>query len=102
MNKDIRNMVKDAMVLFVITLIAGLVLGVVYQVTKEPIAAQQEKAKQRACMEVFADAASFEAVEAQSHGRILGGAGLFRRGYRRDVSGVRRQWKCAWLCHYSG
>ncbi len=81
MNKDIRNMVKDAMVLFVITLIAGLVLGVVYQVTKEPIAAQQEKAKQRACMEVFADAASFEAVESQS-GAGEGEADEEEEGYR--------------------
>ena len=56
-------------------------LGVVYQVTKEPIAAQQEKAKQRACMEVFADAASFEAVEAQS-GAGEGEADEEEEGYR--------------------
>ena len=30
-----KNMIKDAAVLFVITLFAGLILGVVYQVTKE-------------------------------------------------------------------
>lgn len=59
MNSDMKSMIKDALVLFTITLIAGLVLGVVYQVTKEPIAAQKEKAKQEACSEVFADAASF-------------------------------------------
>lgn len=63
MNSDMKNMLKDAMILFVITVIAGLILGVVYQVTKEPIAAQKEKAKQEACKEVFADAASFEPVE---------------------------------------
>lgn len=50
------------MILFAITLLAGLVLGAVYQVTKEPIAVQKEKAKQKACMEVFQDAASFEAI----------------------------------------
>lgn len=64
MNNDLKNMIKDSLVLFAITLMAGLVLGVVYQVTKEPIAAQQEKAKQEACREVFADAAGFEAVDA--------------------------------------
>lgn len=58
-----KNMIKDALLLFAITLIAGLVLGVVYQVTKEPIAAQEEKAKQEACGEVFADAAGFESLD---------------------------------------
>lgn len=58
-----KNMWKDALILFAITLIAGLVLGVVYQVTKEPIAAQEEKARQEACMEVFADAAEFETLD---------------------------------------
>ncbi len=66
MNNDIKNMIKDSLVLFAITLIAGLILGVVYQVTKEPIAAQQEKAKQEACKEVFADAAGFEEAAGQA------------------------------------
>ena len=56
-------MIGDALILFAITLIAGLVLGTVYQVTKEPIAVQKEKAKQEACMEVFQDAVSFEETE---------------------------------------
>lgn len=59
-NEKNGSMIKDALILFAITLIAGLVLGTVYQVTKEPIAAQKEKAKQEACMEVFQNAASFE------------------------------------------
>lgn len=59
----IKSMMKDALVLFAITLIAGLTLGIVYQVTKEPIAIQKEKAKQKACQEVFADAQSFELIE---------------------------------------
>ncbi|MDD6811620.1 MAG: RnfABCDGE type electron transport complex subunit G [Lachnospiraceae bacterium] len=57
------KMLKDTGILFAITLIAGLLLGLVYQITKEPIAAQQEKAKQEACKEVFADAKSFQTVE---------------------------------------
>ncbi len=73
MNNDIKNMVRDACILFAITLIAGLVLGVVYQVTKDPIAAQQEKAKQEACMEVFADAASFEPVAVPEAGEEAAG-----------------------------
>ena len=56
-----KNMLKDAAILFAITLIAGAVLGFVYDVTKAPIAEQEAKAKSEACKEVFADAASFEA-----------------------------------------
>lgn len=58
-----KNMLKDAAVLCAITLVAGLVLGFVYQLTKEPIAAQELKAKQEACQEVFPDAAEFAAQE---------------------------------------
>ena len=58
-----KEMMKNTGILLAITLIAGLLLGLVYQVTKEPIAQQEAKAKQEACQEVFADAASFEAVE---------------------------------------
>ena len=56
-----KEMMKNTGILLAITLIAGLLLGLVYQVTKEPIAEQEAKAKQEACQEVFADAASFEA-----------------------------------------
>ena len=58
-NGMLRGMLKDAGILFAITLISGLILGAVYQLTKEPIAAQEEKAKTLARQEVFADAASF-------------------------------------------
>lgn len=59
-NSDIKVMLKEAGILFVITLIAGLVLGFVYDLTKEPIRIQQEKAVQEACAKVFADAEAFE------------------------------------------
>ncbi len=54
-SRDIKNMLKDANVLFLITLIAGLVLGFVYELTKEPIRLQEEKAIQEACQAVFAE-----------------------------------------------
>ena len=38
-----KQMWKDTLILFVITLVAGLALGAVYLVTKDPIAVQQEK-----------------------------------------------------------
>lgn len=57
------KIVKDCIMLFIITLVAGLALGVVYEVTKGPIAVQEEKAKQEAYKEVFQDAASFEEAD---------------------------------------
>lgn len=62
-NSDVAGMFKDTGILLIITLVAGLLLGLVYQITKEPIEVQQEKAKQEACQEVFADASSFEELE---------------------------------------
>lgn len=50
---DIKVMLKEAGILFAITLIAGLVLGFVYELTKEPIRLQEEKAIQEACAAVF-------------------------------------------------
>ncbi len=58
-NNDIKVMLKEAGILFVITLISGLMLGFVYELTKEPIRLQQEKAVQEACAAVFSDAAQF-------------------------------------------
>jgi len=54
-----KNMMKDALILFAITLVSGMLLGAVYQITKEPIEKQQALALENACKEVFAQAASF-------------------------------------------
>ena len=59
-NKEKKIMLKEAGILFAITLIAGLVLGFVYELTKDPIRLQQEKAIQGACRTVFTQAATFE------------------------------------------
>ena len=59
------KMLKDTSILLLITLISGLLLGLVYQITKEPIALQKEKAKQEAYREVFSSADSFEEKEMQ-------------------------------------
>ena len=59
-----KNMIKDAAVLFEITVAAGLILGFVYQITKEPIALAEEKAANEAYAEVFPGASSFEEREA--------------------------------------
>lgn len=58
-----KSMIKDAAILFAITLISGLLLGVVFEVTKEPIAVQEAKRKNEACKEVFQEASKFETLE---------------------------------------
>ena len=50
---SVMAMLKEAGILFAITLTAGLLLGVVYELTKEPIRIQQEKAIQEACEAAF-------------------------------------------------
>ena len=57
-----KTMIKNAAILFVITLIAGFVLGFVYQNTKGLIAEREALDKKNACMEVFKEAKDFEAV----------------------------------------
>ncbi len=57
MNKKI---VHDALILTAFTLVLGLMLGVVYEITKEPIAAAEKAALDEAYKVVFTDAASFE------------------------------------------
>ena len=61
MNKIIKNTIA----LTVITLIAGFLLGAVYDITKAPIAAAQEAAKKEAWQAVFPEASldDFAAVE---------------------------------------
>ncbi len=56
----VRTMLKEAGILLAITLIAGLVLGFVNELTKEPIRLQEEKAIQEACASVFPTATRFE------------------------------------------
>lgn len=51
-----NTLVHDTICLFVITLIAGILLGAVYTITKSPIDTQNEKAKQEAYAAVYKDA----------------------------------------------
>lgn len=60
-----NKIVKNTLILTMITLVAGLGLGLVYEVTKAPIAQAQETAKKEAWQMVFpeADINDFEQVE---------------------------------------
>jgi electron transport complex protein RnfG len=56
---EIKVMLRSACILFAITLVAGFLLGFTYDLTKEPIRLQQEKAIQEACKAVFTQAENF-------------------------------------------
>lgn len=58
-----NKIVKDALILTAITLISGCLLGLVYEITKDPIKQAQYNAQQNAYKTVFADADSFEDYE---------------------------------------
>ena len=58
-----KKIVHDAVILTAFTVILGFLLGLVYEITKQPIADANAAAAQAAYKEVFADADSFEALE---------------------------------------
>lgn len=60
-----NHIIKNTIILTVITLVAGLGLGFVYEITKDPIAQAQEAAKKEAWQAVFpeADLNDFELAE---------------------------------------
>lgn len=58
-----KNMLKDTVILLVITVFAGLILGFVYDITKEPIALAEAQAAREAYAEVFPGAADFVIME---------------------------------------
>lgn len=57
-----NKIVKDALALTAITLVAGFLLGAVHEVTLEPIAKAEADKKEKAYQEVFAEAAGFEEI----------------------------------------
>jgi len=58
-----KNIIKNTVILTVITLVAGILLGLVYDITKEPIAQAKEKAKNEAYQAVMKEADTFEETE---------------------------------------
>lgn len=58
-----NRILKDAMALTLITLVAGAALGGTYEITKEPIARQEALAKEKAYRDVFEKASEFKNVE---------------------------------------
>lgn len=58
--KNKSTLLKDAIILFVITLIAGCALGFGQEITKDPIAKAEKQAKQEAYQKVYKEANEFE------------------------------------------
>lgn len=74
-----NSIVKNTLILTGITLISGLLLGTAYEVTKGPIAAEQERTKQEAYASVLKDASTFEEgkdIDLSNEKEILMTAGL--------------------------
>lgn len=58
-----KESMRNALVLVIITLVAGCILGGVYELTKDTIAARQEEDKKAAYVSVFTDADNFTAYD---------------------------------------
>jgi electron transport complex protein RnfG len=58
-----KKIITSTLILVAITLVAGLALAAVYEVTKEPIAEAEYRAKMEAYRAVMPDAADFTALE---------------------------------------
>lgn len=74
------SILKDTVSITVITLVAGLALGVVQDITADPIAQQKLKAKQEAYKAVFPEAESFGEVVLGDKAEELAGV-LSENGY---------------------
>ncbi|MCD8118959.1 MAG: FMN-binding protein [Lachnospiraceae bacterium] len=62
-NSAVPRVVKDALILFAVTLVAGFLLGLVYTVTLDARTAQSEKEEQEAYQAVFPDGNTFTELE---------------------------------------
>ncbi len=74
-----KKILKNTAILTVITLVAGTLLGLVYEITKKPIEVAHENAKQEAYKKVLEDAFSFETYkefDAEQANAILKDMGL--------------------------
>lgn len=73
-----NSSVKNVLVLTIITVVAGLGLGYVYDITKEPIAMMEEKTKQEAYQKVYSEASSFEAesIDLAKADAVIADAGI--------------------------
>ena len=84
-DKKQDNIVKNALILFAITIIAGMLLGLTYEITKEPIKVQQARIKNEALQAVVAEATAFNHLDIS--GDYAGVEGVFEAVNGSDVVG---------------
>lgn len=60
-----KQIIKPMVILGIICIVCAALLGVVESITREPIAVQEEATANAGMKKVFADAASFEAVDVE-------------------------------------
>lgn len=63
-----KLIIKNTIILFVITLVAGILLGGAYEITKDARAEQERKTTEKAYKTVFADADAFEDADYDKDG----------------------------------
>ena len=83
MNKKI---VHDALILTVFTVVIGFILGLVYEITKDPIAKAEEATVQAAYKAVFEDADSFSTYDFDAEAAA---SLLEQNGYSDEINGVQ-------------
>lgn len=82
-----NKIIKNTLMLTAITVAAGLLLGLVYEITSAPILTAQEEAKQKAYKAVLSEADSFEEYKDFNAGEIA--EVLAEEGYTgEDITGV--------------
>lgn len=81
-NKD--SIIRDAFMLFLITLVSGLALSFVFEITKTPIEVQKALKLQKANQAVFETATSFE----EDSALMTAAAGLDLGSISKDYEGV--------------
>ena len=81
-----KKTIHDTLILAVLTLVLGLVLGAVYNITKDPIAAAEAETRQAAFKEVFDDADSFEELEGFDSGKAT--AFVTGKGFKDSIDDI--------------
>lgn len=85
---EIITLLKNTFIMLCITLVAGGILGYVYEITKEPIANMQMQKKQEANQKVFADAVSFsDTIDAINSDAVNDNADITDCIYALDANG---------------
>ncbi len=82
---DVKSIIIATVAILIITVISGVALAYVQKVTKQPIADANQKAKEEAYKEVYADAAGFDVLDFDKQ---QASEYLSEQGYKCDIEEV--------------